>query len=177
MTPQKYVPILIVWRFFGLAPVLQTILQNSTFRRYILWAILWKVLFTVIFKTEFVTICEQKPSSHYLTQWWLSNRQLIVAVLHKTGLNFPWINMPKNSCALIPFRKPLFSCWLYWETNQSSEACILDSRFSWQLIAVAPSTIYCHHLTQVWLSHVKTFFKSTCDPLKKCIHWIRQYLI
>lgn len=29
MTPQKYVPILIVWRFFGLAPVLQTILQNS----------------------------------------------------------------------------------------------------------------------------------------------------
>lgn len=68
MTPQKYVPILIVWRFFGLAPVLQTILQNSTFRRFILRAILLKVLFTVIFKTEFATICEQKPSSHYLTQ-------------------------------------------------------------------------------------------------------------
>ena len=43
MTPQKYVPILIVWRFFGLAPVLQTILQNSTFRRFILRAILLKV--------------------------------------------------------------------------------------------------------------------------------------
>lgn len=103
MTPQKYVPILIVWRFFGLAPVLQTILQNSTFRRFILWAILLKVLFTVIFKTEFATICEQKPSSHYLTQWWLSNRQLIVAVLHKTGLNFPWINMPKIHVLWYPF--------------------------------------------------------------------------
>ena len=103
MTPQKYVPILIVWRFFGLAPVLQTILQNSTFRRFILWAILLKVLFTGIFKTEFATISEQKPSSHYLTQWWLSNRQLIVAVLHKTGLNFPWINMPKIHVLWYPF--------------------------------------------------------------------------
>lgn len=176
MTPQKYVPILIVWRFFGLAPVLQTILQNSTFRRFILWAILLKVLFTVIFKTEFATICEQKPSSHYLTQWWLSNRQLIVAVLHKTGLNFPWINMPKIHVLWYPFVTLCLRAG-YTETNQSSEACILDSRFSWQLIAVAPSTIYYHHLTQVWLSHVKTFFKSMCDPLKKCIHWIRQYLI
>ena len=35
MTLQKYVPIVIVWRFFGLAPVLQTILQNGTLRRFI----------------------------------------------------------------------------------------------------------------------------------------------
>ena len=176
MTPQKYVPILFVWRFFGLAPVLQTILQNSTFRRFILWAILLKVLFTVIFKTEFATICEQKPSSHIL-----HNDDSVIGnwswLYYIKRVKFPLNKYAKNSCALIPFRNPLSSCWLYWETNQSSEACILDSRFSWQLIAVAPSTIYYHHLTQVWLSHVKTFFKSMCDPLKKCIHWIRQYLI
>ena len=45
MTLQKYVLTLIVWRFFDLAPVLQAILKNGTFRRFILWAIFMERLF------------------------------------------------------------------------------------------------------------------------------------